>query len=256
VKLPAQSESKRYPKVFNLTAAETLSLLGRIDSAEVEFSDATQWQLRKRVAATENLTSFLGSVAPSGADKFDDAMSAVETHAKDHRQFREWLSTLNPIARRVVEGYAQALSKAIIRGAHQGRSCKAVAIAEFLSSPGKIANDEMTNAIEKGVFFKILDYWRALIMGTDLFGEPKLKLDDTKRLRSAYRKREELPDPTRPANDPVNLRRKPVTLRCSEQLKVAIDRAVMGDHKTRNDWLNEAIEEKLLRTHPDLLLGS
>lgn len=79
--------------------------------------------------------------------------------------------------------------------------------------------------------------------------------DHEKSLKRAYRKRAELPDPTKPANAPVNLRRKQVALRFLPELTDAIDTALQrdGGDRTRNDWVTEAVEEKLLRDHPDLL---
>lgn len=76
------------------------------------------------------------------------------------------------------------------------------------------------------------------------------------RERKRYRKREELPDPSKPANDPVNLRRKPVTLRCEPELTDAMNRAASLDGVIRNDWINTAIVEKLKRDHPELLSTS
>lgn len=70
--------------------------------------------------------------------------------------------------------------------------------------------------------------------------------------KKKYRKREDLPDPSKPANDPANLRKKPVTLRCLPELTVAMNRAAERDGTRRNDWINEAIEEKLKRDHPAL----
>ncbi|MCD8566694.1 MAG: hypothetical protein LRY36_02060 [Alphaproteobacteria bacterium] len=74
-------------------------------------------------------------------------------------------------------------------------------------------------------------------------------------LKQTYRKRAELPDPAKPANAPVNLRKKQVALRFLPELTQAIDNALEqeGNTKTRNDWVAEAIEEKLRREHPDLL---
>lgn len=79
--------------------------------------------------------------------------------------------------------------------------------------------------------------------------------DHEKSLKRAYRKRAELPDPTKPANAPVNLRRKQVALRFLPELTDAIDTALQrdGGDKTRNEWVTQAVEEKLLRDHPDLL---
>lgn len=71
--------------------------------------------------------------------------------------------------------------------------------------------------------------------------------------RKKYRKRDELPDPNRPANDPVNLRRKPVSLRCEPELTEAMNRAASIDCINRNDWINAAIVEKLRREHPELI---
>lgn len=76
-----------------------------------------------------------------------------------------------------------------------------------------------------------------------------------KPLKRIYRSRAELPDPTKPANAPVNLRRKQVALRFLPELTQAMDTALErdGNLKTRNDWVNEAVSEKLRREHPDLL---
>lgn len=74
--------------------------------------------------------------------------------------------------------------------------------------------------------------------------------------RKPYRKREELPDPSKPANDPVNLRRKPVSLRCEPELTDAMNRAADADGLNRNDWINVAIREKLKREHPELVADS
>jgi len=79
--------------------------------------------------------------------------------------------------------------------------------------------------------------------------------DHEKSLKRVYRKRAELPDPTKPANAPANLRRKQVALRFLPELTDAIDTALRrdGGDLTRNDWVTAALEEKLLRDHPDLL---
>lgn len=79
--------------------------------------------------------------------------------------------------------------------------------------------------------------------------------DHEKSLKRVYRKRAELPDPTKPANAPANLRRKQVALRFLPELTDAIDTALRRDEGdlTRNDWVTAALEEKLLRDHPDLL---
>jgi hypothetical protein len=129
-------------------------------------------------------------------------------------------------------------------------------IIKDLEGIGELSTLPPVHAIREYLqIFTRADNIKALLMQYLNVAVTDILDDHEKSLKRAYRKRAELPDPTKPANAPVNLRRKQVALRFLPELTEAIDTALQraGGDKTRNDWVTEAVEEKLLRDHPDLL---
>lgn len=72
-------------------------------------------------------------------------------------------------------------------------------------------------------------------------------------LKRTYRKRAELPDPTKSADAEVNRPTVQVKLRIDPRIAAAIDEVVAGSGETRSDWLVDAAIERIKRERPDLL---
>ena len=89
--------------------------------------------------------------------------------------------------------------------------------------------DSFTNFEEVKIYFESLGY----------------QLTKKSSTRAKYRKRDQLPDPTRAADSEVNRPKEQFRIRVEPGLKDEVDTHARSRGMTRQDWVVEAIAEKL-----------
>lgn len=240
----------RYPEVFGLTVGQALEYL-RIARANLPNA-IKEWPWAQPMFSKhgtpkdlvrDNISFFVGTYeAQFNIWDHNNYEVTEEQRQRDHDAYLKDMSDWPPMKRRIVESYSGAIIMQIIIGAEKSLFIHSMDIV--ISTIEELTNDlYFAKFILSDVIFKLRIYTHEL---EDVLESGKK--------RGKYRKPEDRPRPDLPSNHYENLTARPIGIRATQAMRDTVDEAASREGLSRNEWVSAAMEEKLLRDHPDLLM--